>query len=342
MARIASQSKGGYYPTPVKEIKLVLKRLIFDNNGVDDPVINMIDPCCGTGEALSHLSKLHDNTITYGVELEESRAAKAKENLDYVIHDGYENLRTESKFSAMWLNPPYDMGFTERYEVTFLKALTGKNNVLEKDALLMFCIPQNILKDTAGVLSSRFYNVKVYRFTDDHYEDFDQVVVFGYYGKPKYEEKKQTMKFLKEVSELGPEALPTLSEEDGEYFKIKPSTDAVNVFRAGRLNIDELVKDLSNSTSFTELESSFITSSNHRVIMKNPMLPLKPTHYGIAIAAGAVSGNMGNHIVSGITKKKTEMAEKINDEGDKVAEEYTEFYQSIVRIFSPEGVFDLE
>jgi hypothetical protein len=46
--------------------------------------------------------------------------------------------------------------FNERTELTFLRALAGtKQGVLQKDGILLFCIPQYVVKDTAGVLSRR-------------------------------------------------------------------------------------------------------------------------------------------------------------------------------------------
>lgn len=47
MARIASESKGGFYATPEKEIHLVASRLRAQGAGE----INLYDPCCGKGVA---------------------------------------------------------------------------------------------------------------------------------------------------------------------------------------------------------------------------------------------------------------------------------------------------
>lgn len=111
MARIASQSKGGFYATPEGQMSLILPHLrIKEGEGY----LNLFDPCAGEGEALKqigeYLTFVEQNLSikTYGVELEETRFYKAKEVLDHLIHDGYENVRTEANFNAVWLNPPYD------------------------------------------------------------------------------------------------------------------------------------------------------------------------------------------------------------------------------------------
>ncbi|MEF2246444.1 DUF6094 domain-containing protein [Paenibacillus sp. IITD108] len=340
MARIASQSKGGYYPTPVEELHLLCKYLqgVLEN---EESIINLLDPCCGEGEALHMIAQaLGDSRCiqTYGVELEEGRVNKAASYLKHVLHDGYENMRTEAKFSLLWLNPPYDERFGERVELTFLKALTGRNNMLERDGLLLFCVPQHVLKPAAGVISGRFRDVKVFRFTDANYLVFKQVILIARYGKS--QDSKAIYKWLRGLGDQGPEAIPTLQEID-EVMKVFSSTGPIQYFRAGRLKLNELQMDFSNSPLLTEVGNK-ISPKSTRASMKNPMLPLKPTHTGIAIASGAVGGNMGTHIISGITKATTDVEEVRDEDGNCTGEMITKSFQSIVRVFSPSGIYDLE
>ncbi|MBU8908171.1 DUF6094 domain-containing protein [Desertibacillus haloalkaliphilus] len=346
MARLASQAKGGFYATEQYEVHNVARGLQFESKKSSD-LINMLDPCAGEGVALQTLADAMATKgakpVSYGIELEKDRAKASSERLDHVVCDGYENVRTEANYTAMWLNPPYDEVFHERTELRFLRTLTSKSkNVLVPKGLLMFCVPQYVLKPCATILSSRFHDVKVYRFTDDHYPIFKQVVVFGYFGRPSSEERKKTNKYLREISGEGPEVLPTTDEiTDGE-FVVCDSEDSIQLFRAGRLNISELAKDLASSTLKAEAEKRF-SPSEHQVSMKNPILPLKPTHGGIAVASGAIGGNMGSHMITGITKQVTEKKNITNDEGQTTHEEYTKHYKSVVRVFSPEyGVTDLE
>jgi len=60
MARIASQSKGGFYATPTEELKKVLPFLNY--NGLvdeedEESIFNLIDPCAGEGDALKMFFK---------------------------------------------------------------------------------------------------------------------------------------------------------------------------------------------------------------------------------------------------------------------------------------------
>jgi hypothetical protein len=343
MARIASQSKGGFYATPEGQLSLILPHLQV--NREEDGWLNLLDPCAGEGKALQqiarYLNEYGGGVSSYGVELEKTRAEQAEEVLDVVINEGYENVRTESKFGLMWLNPPYDEVFHERTELRFLRTLTSKTrNVLIENGLLMFCVPQYVLGACSAVLASRFRDIKVYRFTDEAYPVFKQVVVFGYFGKPRtIEERKNIQSYLKETSESGPEVLPSL-EEISEMFLVPKST-MVELFRAGKLRDSELADDLAHSLAFQEFEKR-VTPVAKSSTMKNPLLPLKVTHAGIAVASGAIGGNMGNHIIVGVTKQVSEKQEIKDDEDLTKQEVYTKHYKSVVRVFTQDGIHELQ
>ncbi|WP_368502691.1 DUF6094 domain-containing protein (plasmid) [Alkalihalophilus sp. As8PL] len=347
MARIASESKLGYYPWPLDELKLIENAMSVKGEGV----LNMIDPCCGKGEALAHmqqhLKQQYQAVSTYGVELEKTRYEQANQVLDYCLNEGYENVRTENKYNLVLLNPPYDEVFHERTELRFLRALSSKSkNIFAPDSLLLFCVPQYVLGACANVLSSRFKDIKVYRFTDNHFDVFKQVVVFAHFGRPDKEERKKTSAYLRQIAKKEVDGslvpLPTLEELDTENFTIKfDGAQPIELFRAGRLNAEELLRDLASSGLLQDVEKE-LTPLENRAVMGRPMLPLKPTHGGIAVASGPISGNLGNHIISGITKQVTEVKAIHDDEGRQTGEEYTKHFKSIVRSFTAEGVFDLE
>ena len=86
MARLESQAKAGFYPTPPEVVEAVAK-LIELNGGQ----IYLLDPCCGDGRALFLLKRklLEYNRgtviVTYGIELNKDRAREAKRALGRVI-----------------------------------------------------------------------------------------------------------------------------------------------------------------------------------------------------------------------------------------------------------------
>lgn len=77
MARIESQAKAGYYPTPESVCEL-LKTKITRQVGA-----RLLDPCCGTGAAIADLAPA--TTTTYGIELNHERATEARTKVHQVL-----------------------------------------------------------------------------------------------------------------------------------------------------------------------------------------------------------------------------------------------------------------
>ena len=121
MARLASQAKLGYYPTPPGIVEHVKKAIALAEPGT----YRCMDTCCGEGEALAQLTNGLGNQEsiieTYGVELDEGRYQVATQKLDKVLWgDALNEITVSSKaFSLLWLNPPYDWDDSRRLEAQF-------------------------------------------------------------------------------------------------------------------------------------------------------------------------------------------------------------------------------
>ena len=72
--RVAATAKAGYYPTPTSIVTFLVSRL------EPQPKAVLLDPCCGTGEALSRLAGIVGGKGV-GIELEAERAALARARL---------------------------------------------------------------------------------------------------------------------------------------------------------------------------------------------------------------------------------------------------------------------
>ncbi|RJO63150.1 MAG: hypothetical protein C4542_00455 [Dehalococcoidia bacterium] len=339
MARFASEAKGGYYPTPPRQMELVCSRLAVEPGSI----VNLFDPCAGEGAALRQMAEdlraKGARPVTYGIELEVARAEKAKTALDHAAACGYESIRmTNGAISAMWLNPPYSTKDGKRVETNFLRDLTDKR--LQPGGLLMYCIPQTVLEDSAYLLVSRFENMSVYRFTDDDYPVYKQVVVFGYRrAKPNAGPEARTEReTLVGLARGGPDVLLPLDAGDGKTFTVPPSEKPVDLFRDSQVDADEVMAEMLKSRLFEKAEDCFLppSANRSRVKIKTPILPLKPAHVGIAIASGAAGGNLGTHIVVGATKKVTETYE----ENENVTIRIDRYVPS-VKIYSPQGIFSI-
>ena len=72
MARLASQEKGGFYPTPPTITELIRSQISAPHGG------RVLDPCAGEGIALVTLAEML-RLEAYGVELNQPRAEIATE-----------------------------------------------------------------------------------------------------------------------------------------------------------------------------------------------------------------------------------------------------------------------
>jgi hypothetical protein len=340
MARYASEAKAGFYPTPPKEIAFVSKRLQIDIL-TQAPIL---DPCAGEGDALKmiydRLKEMGAEPVSYGVELEENRAEKCKTVLDYAIKCGYEDVRTSSRaFSLMWLNPPYHERDGERVEVTFLRDLTDPiSGKLMPGGILGFCIPQYVLGPAAPILAARFDDIRVYRFTDENFDAYKQIVVFGIrrIRARRGAEAKEIRERLKHLATI--DVLPELDEPDGFFYQVPEGTKKIT-FRGSATDPVELAKDVEISPVWDEINYSLLPFTKGS-ILKNPVLPLSKTHDAIAIAAGAIGGNMGGLYLVGRTKKVTDKKIIPEEEGSKIVE--TDRHVTTIRVYTPGGVYSLE
>lgn len=349
MARLESTSKAGFYPTPPIEMEYLLKRLSV----VSGNQVTLLDPCCGKGEALKqwkeYVLSIGGQALSYGIELEKSRAAEAKKQTDYVENCGYEECRMSyDAFSAMYLNPPFDNGNGERLEVTFLRDLT--ENYLQAGGVLIFNLPQYVLRDCAKLLASRFTNIKVYRFTDENYDTYKQIIVYAVRRRKGirseadrlYQQKME--KELFNLSFLGKDAVPTLDAADWHevQYVIPRNNKDVQLFQSMKVEPEDILQSLQQGSFFAKVESKITDLSITSGRKISPATTLKTTHVATAIASGALPEEMGDHLLVGVTKRIAEKRTQMDVKSGKELEVTTLKPKSIVRVFSEKGIFDLK
>ena len=175
MARLASQAKAGFFPTPESVVSLLKTKISFEKDA------RALDPCCGYGNTLSRLAS--PDTITYGVELDHQRATKAKSQLFKAVWgDALTEARVSTQsFGLLYLNPPYDTAINSddnsdrRLEHQFLRTYI---RTLQIGGILVFVIPYYVLKHCARTLARNF-KLQVVGFPDEDFHTFKQCVVFG-------------------------------------------------------------------------------------------------------------------------------------------------------------------
>ena len=185
--RLAAQAKGGFYPTPIRVIELILQLISPQRaslgRGSAPQTLRLLDPCCGAGEALSLVARaLKRRTSldveTFGVELHQERSSFAQRALDHALAaDIFRCSIANRAFSLLWLNPPYDHDAEDkRTEHAFL---TQCSRYLAPDGLLVFIVPRKRLRVSARYLASHYSRLSCWAFPEPEREAFDQVVVIG-------------------------------------------------------------------------------------------------------------------------------------------------------------------
>jgi len=330
--RLEAKIKMGYYPTPPDVVDRIRSFINFPSGNV-----NVLDPCCGEGLALHNLMR-GANANTYGIELDEYRAEQAKDVLDNVLTCSYEDARiSNSAFSCLYLNPPYDWvsvsnpeyESSERQEKTFLK---GTLKYLQPNGLLVYLVPQKrVTGDIARVLSYRFEDINSYRFPDDEYEKFKQIVLFGMKKQEGYLSEKEFEK-LKVIPYETLEEIPRL---ESPVYDL-PTSSEVRLFRSNIIDEAELGKEVRKSALWEKLVGYGRNKENDT---GRPLLPLHTGHLGLMLASGYLDGVVGEgqdrHIVRGKVEKITHREQEYK--GDILLEKEKESYRVSIKVLKKNG-----
>lgn len=199
--RPEAQAKLGYYPTPPPVVDLIAQHLNLTCPNPQEPVQHhdqyaapvLLDPCAGTGAAAKQLldaivQRLSDDCskphrgFAYGVELHEQRATEAQKALRRCARAPIQAVDLpDSAFNVALVNPPYDDEYSDehrrsRLESTFLAKTTP---ALDQHGVLIYIVPQRQLAVDAAHIAANYYNVRIFRFPDQHFDQFRQAVVIA-------------------------------------------------------------------------------------------------------------------------------------------------------------------
>lgn len=322
----------GYYPTPPVVVERVRRMLEFPPEPV--PVL---DPCCGCGRALAGLVR-GTRAVTYGVELDFSRADEARGRLGRVLKGAFEETRiSQAAFAACLLNPPYDWGVVgegreERKELTFLRRTVPH---LAPGAVLVYVvIPERVDVRVARVLVSWFSDLRAWRFPDPEHGDFGQAVVVGVKRRVACLDEGEAGRLLEVLSG----GLPVLPEDAGVLYRVPRVPAEVPVFRGGAVDPAELEAALPSSPVWARVKR--LVGGEQLAAASRPPVPLHLGHIGLLLASGALDGVVGEgdeaHLVRGRVVRDVVVEEEGAEDGTVVRmERYV--YRVTVNVLLPNG-----
>ena len=164
IGRLMNHVKLGHYPTDLTHVGYLERGIVFP-----DKTVNLLDPCCGTGDAVLRLALGHDSRC-YGIELDEERAGLAEQKLFRVAYgDFFSSYVGNRSFHAILLNPPYltvtlGCGLRGRDEKRFL---VEAFQALVMGGLMIYIVPYyRMTEDVCQIFTDNFSDISVYRSLD--------------------------------------------------------------------------------------------------------------------------------------------------------------------------------
>ena len=301
MTRLANAEKAGYFPLPPSVTEMILTYITAPHNG------RILDPAAGEGTALVTFAQ-QLGLEPFGVELHEGRAETARTAVRQfvaardtedmpatrILHDSYRNLVTSrGGYNFLYLNPPYDHDDEGgRLEYQWL---VNTRPWLQKGGLLVWVVPQHMLrfrKATRYILSW-YDQVQIYRFPDEEYGRFQQIVLFGIH-RPKAvtPDGKMVEKLVHKA--VGKGALLPLMAAATPTYTLPPLTIKQSAFKFRSQFVDPLdalseAKQMGASTQSAWREH--LDPDNNQVALR-PLTPLKIGHMNSIIAAGHLNNQV--------------------------------------------------
>jgi len=335
MARLESQMKMGFYPTPLEIVENIRHMLNIA------PDARLLDTCCGEGEALRILADQSQAEI-YGVELHHERMMLAKTRLNHVLWADamYDFIGSKEAFSLLWLNPPYDNGRyesdgkNERLEVQFLKRHW---QYLQDGGIVVYIIPWSSLASAAHFLAKNTRNLIILKFPDDSFWDFNQIVLIGIKAKPWRAEAASNMVLLNSaISAFVKGDLDQLFSTDNtpEVVYEVPTAGEMEgfTFRSTRIDPELVLEKLKVSPVWEKAQQQMFPPDPAKSI--RPLTSLREGHLAMLLASGMMNGEVTgpagrNMVVKGSVTKKTISSTEETDTSTRYIK--TDCYEITVR-----------
>jgi len=285
MARSVAKLKMGFYPLPVSEGAKLRQLLTFSGPA------SVVDPCVGQGVALNLITRDAD-VRRYGVELDAERAlAASSTGIETIQGNTFDAVAKPESFSLLYLNPPYDSEIgsigNSRMERLFLEH-TFRWLVME--GVLVLVIPFERLHECAGVLSSHFARLNIFRMTDEESVRFRQIAVLGVRRNVRGVAVEEARRQLQRISPYGSfQALPELAPDTCEPYSVPPTGEATLSYRG--LPYD-LLEDLLPMSGAWKQTLPFLMPRED-VATGRPITPLHGGHVGLLCTAGLLNGVFG-------------------------------------------------
>ncbi len=331
MARSVAKLKMGFYPLPESEGANLRQLLSFTGPA------SVVDPRVGQGVALNLITHGAD-VRRYGVELDTERALLASAaGIETIQGNTFDAIAKPESFSLLYLNPPYDSEIgsvaNSRMERLFLDHTF---HWLAMEGVLVLVVPFERLHECAGILSSHFAKLNIFRMTDDESVRFRQIAVLGIRRNVRGVAVEEASRQLQRISPYDSfQALPELLSGACEPYTV-PSTGEAGLSYRG-LPYD-LLEDLLPQSGAWKQTLPFLMPRED-VATGRPITPLHGGHVGLLCTAGLLNGVFGQgddrHIARWRSVKH--VTTFVEDDGDEQIIHHRERWANELRLVYADG-----
>lgn len=284
--RNAARLKMGYYPLPESE-GVKLRSLLSYNCPA-----SVIDPCVGQGAALRLVTK-NASVRLHGIELDAERARIAgSTGIEIIQGNTFDAVIRPESFSLLHLNPPYDSEIgsiaNRRMEALFLE---HTYRWLMMEGVLILVIPFERLHDCAGILSSHFAALNIFRMTDPDSVQYRQIAVLGVRREVRGIAVENNKRQLQRIGLYGSlRKLPELQPGVCAPYTV-PASGPVEMGYRG-LPYDLLEDLLPHSGAWRQAAPLLLPHDD--IATGRPITPLHGGHVGLLCTAGLLNGVFGD------------------------------------------------
>jgi hypothetical protein len=203
---------------------------------------------------------------------------------------------------------------------------------LKPKGLLIYIIPQSRLdKSIAKILAYRFENFQVYKFQEEEYEAFKQIVLFAV----KKKEGSIDEDSLSRLLQIPTIELKEILAKDEPVYEL-PGSKEIALFKSTVIDEEELLKEVVRSPLWDKFKELARVEEQK---LERPPLPLHTGHLGLLLANGCLDGIVGQgkdrHIVKGKVEKIINKYTEVK--GEIIEERELEQYKVSIKILKQDG-----
>lgn len=195
----------------------------------------------------------------------------------------------------------------------------------------MYIIPYyRLTYDICRVLCDNFQNISVYRFLNDEFKKYNQIVVFGI--KKKKDDGSELAEKLSQYAML-PDKIPMIDTIKPEMYPLPDVPKNVEIFKGAKFNLGELQRQLAKSKSINML----FEKSKIDAMEKRPLLPLNIGQVGLIGGSGLINGYVdceNPHVIKGRVIKEIK---KYEDDATNTLTE-TRVNRMLFNVLTPDGL----